>query len=169
VKATLYIAGAGLELLGIVLVASPDLVPWALRLVRWIRPRWRMIENRLRRLLRLSARGTAYEDSATVGLNITINSAAEVGFDPKATLEDKVAFLLRRNSESQKEMNALAQRVAAVETEAPKRAAELRAEMESHVARELAAAKEDYRIARISGAIVLGCGLALTTAANFVS
>jgi hypothetical protein len=61
------------------------------------------------------------------------------------------------------------QRIGSIEAEGQKLAAEIRSEMESYVARELEAAKEDYRVARISGAIVLGFGLALTTAANFVS
>ena len=167
-SATFLVLGALLELLGIILVASPDLVPWALRLVRWIRPRWRQIENRVRRRLGRSARGIAYEDSATVDMKLTISASGEVDFDPDASLEDKVAFLLRRSVESQRETNALAQRVTAIETDAPNRIAELRAEMEAHVARALATAREDYRIARISGALVLATGLALTTVANLV-
>jgi len=168
-RATLYIVGAVLEVVGIILVASPDLVPGAVRLARWVRPRWRRVENRVRRILRLPPGGITYEDAATVGLNLSISTAAEVGFNPEASLEDKVAFLLRRNSETQKEMNALSQRLDAIETEAPKRVDELRAELEAHIAHELTAAKEDYRAARIGGAMVLAVGLALTTTGNFVS
>lgn len=168
-SATLYGVGAALELIGIILVSSPDLVPGTLRLVRWIRPRWRRIENRIRRLLGLPARGVTYEGSATVRLEMNLSAMGVVGIDPNASLEDKVAFLVRRHSETEQTINKLAQRVTAIETGTPKRVAELRAEMEAHVTRELAAAKEDYRFARISGAIVLAIGLALTTTANFVS
>jgi hypothetical protein len=168
-KATLYIAGAALELLGIVLVASPDLVPWALRLVQWIRPRWRRIENRLRRLVGLSPRPIIHEVGIGGAIAVGGNVSAVVGIGPDRSVEEKVAFLLRRDADTQRELNALAERIDSIEAEGQKRAAELRAEMEAHVARELAAANEDYRIARISGAVVLGFGLALTTAANFVS
>jgi hypothetical protein len=165
----LLIVGALLELLGIILVASPDLVPGALRLVRRVRPRLRQIENRVRRLVGLSARPITHEVAAGGALALGGSVSGVVGIDPDRPLEDKVAFLLRRDADTQSELNSLARRVGSIEAEGAKRAAELRAEMESHVERELAAAKEDYRIARISGAIVLASGLALTTAANFVS
>jgi hypothetical protein len=51
-KASLYIVGAVVELGGILLVASPDLVPGSLRFAAWARPRLRRLENRIRRLIR---------------------------------------------------------------------------------------------------------------------
>ena len=152
-----------INLVGILLVASPDLVPGALRLAAVIRPRWRQIENQIRGLLRLPPHGITYDDAATVGMRIRIAAAGEVDFDPNAPLEDQVAFLLRRNRESQREMNALAQRVTAIEEWEPGRRAELRAYLEDHVARQLEAAREAYRIARIFGTFVLVLGLAVTT------
>ena len=55
-KASLYIVGAVVELSGILLVASPDLVPGALRFAAWARPRLRRIENGVRRLFRTRPR-----------------------------------------------------------------------------------------------------------------
>lgn len=167
--AALLVVGAVLELFGIVLVASPDLVPGTMRLVRWIRPRWRRVENRVRRLLRLPVRAITYEDFATVTMKMHASATAEVGIDPHASLEDKVAFLLRRHSETERSLNTLAQRLTAVETDTPTRIAELRTEMETHIERRLESAKEDYRVARVGGALVLALGLAMTTAANFAA
>jgi hypothetical protein len=94
--------------------------------------------------------------------------SAVVEFNREASLEEQVAFLLRRNVESQTETNALAARIAALEEETPGRLEALRAELEEHVSRTVATAKEDYRTARVMGALVLVLGLALTTLANLL-
>jgi hypothetical protein len=167
-RAALFLVGAGLELVGIVLVASPDLVPGALRLVAWIRPRWRRIENRLRRVLRLPPRGVTHHGSASLRGKVSMSASGVVGVDPNASLDAKVAFLIRRDREAQMEMNTLTKRLSAVEAGMDERIAQLRAEMETHVANEIAAAREDYRFARMVGATLLAAGLGLTTAANFV-
>lgn len=168
VRATLYIVGAVFELGGIVLVGSPDLIPGAVRAAAWIRTRWRPIENRLRRLLRLRGRPIVVQVSAagSVGLagSVTLRKSASA----EATLEQKVAFLLQRDQEAQRDVSELAQRVAAIEADASRRLDELRGEMKEHVARELTTAIEDYRAARIGGAVALAIGLALTTTGNFV-
>ena len=128
-RPTLLVVGAFLNLLGILLVASPDVVPGAMRFAHRVQPRWREIEDRVRRLLRLPPRGRTYEDAATVNLRMRASGAGEVDFDRNAPLEDQVSFLLRRNVDAQREMNALASRVHALEEAEPMRAAELRAEM----------------------------------------
>lgn len=89
-------------------------------------------------------------------------------FNPEAPLEDKVEFLLRRNIDSQREVNALARRIAALEEEGPPRAAELRSEMEKHVERELATAREDNRTARVIGAVLLHVRPRADDRGNFV-
>jgi hypothetical protein len=43
----------------------------------------------------------------------------------------------------------------------------LHAELETHVAEELIAARADYKTARIGGTVALVVGLALTTLGNF--
>jgi hypothetical protein len=167
-RTVLLVTGALAELVGIVLVASPDLVPGAVRFAGWIRPRWRRFENRLRRVLRLPHRGVTHEMSASGAIAPSGRISAVVEFNREASLEEQVAFLLRRNVESQTETNALAARIAALEEETPGRLEALRAELEEHVSRTVATAKEDYRTARVMGALVLVLGLALTTLANLL-
>jgi hypothetical protein len=62
VKDALHIIGAAIELLGIIVVASPDLLPGALRFSRWIRLSWRRLETRIRRVLHISPRVIVYDD-----------------------------------------------------------------------------------------------------------
>src|SRR6266498_2277867 len=64
-QGALYAIGAASELLGIGLVAAPDLVPGARRFSRWLGPRWRTIENRLRRRLHLPLRSITHSVEMT--------------------------------------------------------------------------------------------------------
>jgi hypothetical protein len=85
----LYAAGAALELLGIALVASPDLVPGARRLSRWIAPRWRRFENRLRSLVGLRPRTIVHTASFAASAEGAASASGVVSVDPAATLERK--------------------------------------------------------------------------------
>jgi hypothetical protein len=91
-----------------------------------------------------------------------------VSVDPAATPERRIEFLLRRAEETQREMNALTDRVASLERESSQRLDELRERMEAHVSTRLSAALAEYRPARAIGAIFLAFGLGLTTAASFI-
>lgn len=144
-QGTFYVAGAAAELVGIALVASPDLVPGARRLSRWIAPWWRTLENRVRRLLRLRGRDVVVtvDVAGSLGLAGSVSAVTAVGED--ATLERKVDFLLRRDQEAQKQANAQAERIATLERESEKKLAEVRGQMETHVSTELAAASSEYR------------------------
>jgi hypothetical protein len=167
VKATLYTLGALFELAGIVAVASPDLVPGAVRFAAWLRVRLRRAVDRLRRFI-----GRPRPQVIEVGLAGAVATAGSLSFsksvNANANLEQQVAFLLHRDQEAQRDVNALAKRVTEVEQGAPRRLAELRAEMEAHVEHKLTAAQADFRAARVLGAFALAIGLALTTIANFV-
>lgn len=167
-KAALFVIGAAVELLGIVLVASPDLVPGAVRLARWTRVRWRPIENRVRRAVGLAPRGRVVELSATISGGGRVSASAIVGHNPGAPIESKVEYLLRRDQALQETANRLTQRVETLEAESAKRIDDLRQEIEARIVREIEVAQEDYRRARIGGTIALAIGLALVTAANFV-
>lgn len=167
-RETLFIVGAAVELLGIVLVASPDLVPGAVRLARWTRPRWRPIENRVRRFVGLTPRGRVVELSATISGAGRVSASGVVGRDPNTSIESKVEYLLRRDQASQEAANRLTQRVEALEAESAKRIDDLRREIDARIVREIEEAQEDYRRARIGGTFALAIGLALVTFANFV-
>jgi hypothetical protein len=169
VKAALLVIGAAFELLGIVLVASPDLVPGAVRFARWTSVRSRRIENRVRRDLGLPARGrTVIGVSAGTLAIVGMNASGIVGYNPDAPIEAKVEYLLRRDRAAQEEANRLAQRVSNLEEESATRLDDLRREIEARILREIEAAQLDFRRARIGGTVALALGLGLATAANFV-
>ena len=164
----LLLVGAGCELIGIILVGSPDLLPGAIGAAGWARIRWRAFANRMRRLLRLPIHATVYAETATATGTASVGGTSTISFSPEAALTDQVAFILSRDLEVQKAMSGLDERLSTIEAEAPKRLAELREEMQTHVSRQLTEAMEDKRAARIWGACALAIGLALTTVANFL-
>jgi hypothetical protein len=165
----LYVVGAAIEALGIVLVASPDLVPGAVRFAGWLRPRLRAIEHRVRSLLRLPVSVTLHLSPATAKAGGSLTLSALTAVRDGATLVEKVEFLLGRDREAQEARNELSERVAAIGADAPRRLAQLRVELEAHVADELAAKQADYRAVRIGGTVALVVGLGLATWANFLS
>jgi hypothetical protein len=166
-QAALLVVGAAFEFAGIVLVGSPDLFPQAVRVSGWLRLRHRTIVNRLWRLIgrpraKVVEIGLASEINVAASLS-AIKSTSDIG-----SLEDKVGFLLRRDQEAQRDMNALRERVDAIERDSPKRLDELRDSMETHVAGELRAALEVYLPLRVAGAFALAAGLICVMVANFV-
>jgi hypothetical protein len=167
-KLSLLVIGAALEFAGIVGVAWPDLVPGAQRLSRWLRPRYARAIDRVRRLLHLRRDVTIHAGSGSFAIGTALSARGTVSVSPHASIEDKVAFLLRREEHNQDAVSDLSQRLTALESETPKRLDDLRASMESHFAAELKAAQEEYLPLRVSGAIALAVGLVCVTLANFV-
>jgi hypothetical protein len=163
-RVTLYVAGAVLELGGILLVGWPDVLPYGERASRWLR----LTAERIGR--RTLGRPRAYAMHAEAGSVIATGASISgtVSVDPGASLEDRVNYLLRRDKAAQEKLGALDKRLRRMEEHVPKRFDELRAETEQHVADEINAAEWRYRPLRFVGALALGLGLALTTIANFL-
>jgi hypothetical protein len=168
VRTAFYVCGALAELCGIVLVASPDLVPGAVRFIGWWRPRWRRIENRIRLRLRLKPRPLIVSGSLSATAK-TSGSLAAIVSTGATTVDEKVEYLLRRDRETQQRVNDLAMRLENVEAAHPEDLAVLRDELHRHFEERLGEAQADYRAARIAGAALLMLGLGLTTGANFLS
>ena len=167
-RVTLYVLGAILELSGILFLAAPDLVPGAIRLSHWTGTHWRPIENRIRRLLHLPGRSIVINAEAA-GVSILAGRVSAVkSVSADADIEQRVAFLLQRDQEAQRDLNLLAERLVDAEEKSERRLGELRGAMEAHVGHALTAAQEDYRTARGIGTIALILGLAMTTTANFI-
>jgi len=167
VRGTLIVVGAIFELAGIVLLGFPDFLPGAVRFSGWFRRLARRGVNLLRRLVGLSPRGVVHSVGLSGGITMGGSVSAVVSTGAK-TLEDKVEYLLRRDRDAQRAFNDLAGRVSLLETESPRRLAELRGQMEEHVGRELTAALEVYRPLRIIGVVALVVGLGCVTAASLV-
>jgi len=162
----LFVSGGVFELVGIVLVGSPDFFPEAERASRWLRDRWTRFVDRLLVML-----GRPRDRVVVVGVadafDMSDHASVMKSADPNASLEEKVAFLLQRDQEAQRAANALSARLASTERESPKRLEELQGEMEQHVTDTLAAAHGLYLPLRLVGAGLLVVGLGCATAGNF--
>jgi hypothetical protein len=163
----LLVVGAGLEFVGIMLVAAPDFLPTVRRAAAWLSSRFAGLSRMVRRLLRRPRVVFGRADMAgavTVGGHLlTKKSCAE-----HASLEEKVAFLITRDEEAQRDVQllelTLKETTKRLEQTVEGKVAGLRRDLTSHVAETVA----EYRRARIFGAVALAAGLACTTWANFV-
>ncbi len=161
-KTALYILGAFFELIGIVLVASPDLLPFAVPLARaWRRFRYRV--------------GGPFKPrpivhNAAVEINVGVNMRVDsVHLRVPASTGGKFAYLFARDEEIQRAMNKLGNRVEDLETDVARGIAALREELVTHVSDKVAAAQADYRVVRSAGAILLLGGLVLSTLGNLTT
>jgi hypothetical protein len=166
--AALLVVGVISEFAGIVLLGFPDFVPGAIRLSGWLRRQGRRTANRIRRLIGLKPRAVVHNVGAADAVGVSMSASAVVGTS-ETTLEGKVEYLLRRDQDAQRQANDFAWRVSRIEEESPERLAELRQQMEEHVARELTAALQVYRPLRVAGTIALATGLACVTTATFLA
>jgi hypothetical protein len=168
VRSGLYIAGAFIEFLGIILVGSPDLFPQARRVSGWIGLGYRRVTNRFWRLIgrprsKIVSLGLAGEVSTSGSLS-AVKVTTSVG-----TIGQKVDFLLRRDEEAQRHVNELRERIRVLEGKIASGLETARAEMEDHVTHALRTAHEAYLPLRIVGVVALVVGLGLVTAGNFVN
>jgi hypothetical protein len=86
----------------------------------------------------------------------------------QGTLEEKVEFLLTRDQEAQRDINALRARIEDFEEESSRQLAESGRVIEASFEQKLRTALEEYRPLRIFGVIALVVGLACATLANFI-
>jgi hypothetical protein len=127
------------------------------------------LANALRRVVGRPPRGDLYVDAALGTIALGGASAYGVVSTGATTIEEKVEYLLRRDQDVQRQASALADRLDRLEAESPERLAELRGDMETHVAYELSAALEAYRPLRIAGTIALTIGLVCVTLAALLA
>jgi hypothetical protein len=158
----LFVSGALVELVGIVLLASPDLVPYAQRLSAWLAPR----VHRVLRRLRLRSGRTVFAEAGVIGAG-GISAQGIVGIRDDASHEEKVAYLLRRDEATQRLLNEHGERLSALEGGLPERLEELRGQMEAHVQTAIAETHRRYLEVRVVGAFLVAIGLSCATAANF--
>lgn len=158
----LAIVGAVAQFMGILLVASPDLVPGA----RWVAHRaliiWSKIESLIRRALSLPPRTICGQVNLSGELNLSGRLTAIKG-TTATTLEERVEWLLRRDHEAQRDVSDLAGRIAQVEGGVTELLKALRDELKSEIAGKIAAAQADFRAAHVLGTALLVLGLVLTT------
>jgi hypothetical protein len=107
--------------------------------------------------------GAAVSGSGGVSARAIVSVAAD------ASLEDKVAFLLRREELTRGRLDDLTEALHALTDEMARGLSEQRASMEVYVAETLSAAHEAYLPLRLLGIVLLTVGLGCVTAASFVA
>ena len=165
----LLVLGSAFEFGGIVALGFPDLLPGALRVSTWLGRQWRRASNRLRRLVGLKPRAVVHTVGAGGAISGGGHLSGVVSTSNVGSLEDKVEYLLRRDQDAQRRENELNARLDRIERETSERLAELRGEMETHVAHELDALRVEYRPLRVAGTIALVIGLACVTVAALLA
>jgi hypothetical protein len=164
-----YIAGGAFELLGILLLVAPDLVPGARRFARWLPTQWLRLERRLRRILRLKGRSVVIDVGATgaVGKSST-GARIQIDVDPAADVEQRVEFAIQRLRKHQEHLANLDEAIQALRRDVGRDVAALRESSAAALAAEFERSTAEYRALRIIGTICLVAGLGLSTAANFI-
>jgi len=168
-KVAFYIAGAVLEVFGILLLGLPDFLPYGERLSAWLSGRYRRGINRFRQLIHrprpqvVYLQGVAAEGSASARASIVKRVGAGV------PLDQQIALLREHDEETQKGLTELRGRLEDLESGTSQRFEESRAAMEDHVTGALAMAGTQYRALRVAGAVLLIIGVGLSTAGNLLS
>ncbi len=165
----LLVVGVLLNLGGIVLVRWQDVAPSKFgRAVSRGREVYRRLINRLLRMLGRPPRGRVLKASATLSLKMASRISGVKSLGDGATLEEKVAYLLRGDREAQEADNALAGRIEDLERDTVKRFDDAWAEMERYHEEKATEALNLHRGHRIWSSILLVAGLLCLVAAKFV-
>jgi hypothetical protein len=129
--------------------------------------RWGGVVSSFLRLIRRPRPHTIYLGG--IGSREAVGGVSLVrSVNPEATLEEKVAFLLRRDQEAQQAVNELRQQLKEHSERTEKNFEAAHAHMEEHVTAALETAHAAYLPLRIMGVCALMLGLGLATAGNFV-
>ncbi len=177
-RTTLYVSGAVIEFVGIMLVSSTDVVPMAGSFASWCGRELRSAESAILRWVRsvkeaISQRPSAeprprpafIEGSAAASSSATAEITTRLGL---GTADEKLERLLPQFREAQREVRHLAARLDDVQRAHNAAREALRAEFEGKIEARIATAAAQARAARFLGAMLLVIGLGLSTAGNLV-
>ena len=178
VKTTLYVSGAVIEFVGIMLVSSTDVIPVAGSFASWSGRELRSAKSAILRCVRsvkeaISRRPSAeprprpayIEGSAAASSSATAEITTGLGL---GTADEKLERLLPQFRETQREVRYLAARLDEVQRAGNAAREALRAEFEDKTEARIATAAAEARATRFLGAVLLVIGLGLSTAWNLV-
>ena len=178
-KTTLYVSGAVIEFVGIMLVSSTDVIPVAGSFASWCGRELRSAKSAILRWIRsvteaISRRHSAeprprpayIEGSAAVTSSATAEITTGLGL---GTADEKLERLLPQYRETQREVRYLAARLDEVQRASNAAREALRAEFEDKIEARIATAAAKARATRFLGAVLLVIGLSLSTAGNLVN
>jgi hypothetical protein len=165
VKEVLTGLGAGCEFVGILLVAAPELFPRAVSVWRSARERAGAMRSKLLRLLGRPRHITMEAEAGGVSV---MGSGVEglISKDRNASLEEKVAYLLDRDKQTQKQLSALNRALAAAKEESRRDLRVAVSELRAFVADRLERERDVHIHVRLYGIVLLLIGVPLLAVAN---
>jgi hypothetical protein len=158
-KVALILIGMALEVVGLILTASPELAP-----------RWRRLRHfgaeRIRRLLR-RPRHIVMEAGAG-GIVLDGRGFGYVSVPEGAPLERQLAFLREQAEEAQRRLNELEHRAAEMPEQWRKDVETTRAALEARIAQELEQARELFIVQRFIGLTCIATGSVVLAVVNLL-
>jgi len=167
----LYVSGGAVELVGIVLVASPDVFPVVAAARRGARSLGATVRTRVARWVQRLLRrpGTVYIETIPSSTRVHDLSLEEViGIGDDLPLERKVELLIGHDVEAQERLNKIERRVTEEVKARADSIASTQREIEDRMTRRMHALLDTHKRLRLIGtALVIG-GAVLLNAGNFV-
>lgn len=158
-KVTFTIIGVGLEILGLVLTASPELVPRARRFGAGL-------EARMRRLLRRPRHFVM--EAAAGGITLGGRASGYVSVSDDASPERKLRFLVDQAVETQRRLDDVETRLQELPAEWRKEMEGTRTALEERIAQELHDAREQFIGGRLTGLALIVIGSVLLGIINLL-
>jgi hypothetical protein len=166
-KVVLYVSGGVLEIVGIFLVAAPDLAPFARAAREGAIRGGRRALDRLRALVRRPRHRVVHVADAGGAVAMGGSVSALLSVSPDASDEEKFAYLVERARDSQRRLNELEKRHGEQAAEFNRRLEASREATEKHVSGEIRRALDVHRPLRLVGIGFLVLGALLLNAGNF--
>jgi hypothetical protein len=166
-KVTLIIMGVALEVLGLVLTASPELAPRIRRVAVAGRRVAGRLEGPVRRILRrpkhVFGKSSVGEFSIRGG-----RASGYVSVANDAPLERKLEFLMRQAVRDQERLNELEHRVADMPREWRTEVEATRTALEARIVHELEQARELFIVQRLIGLTCIAAGSVVLAVVNLL-
>jgi hypothetical protein len=158
-KVTLTIIGVGLEVVGLMLTASPELAPRARRFGAGLTARVRRLLGRPRHLVMEASPGT---------FTLSGRASAFVSVSNEAPLERKLRFLIDQAVETQQKLDQVESRLQELPAEWRKEIGDTRTALEERIAQELHDAREQFIGERLTGLALIVTGSVLLGLVNLL-
>lgn len=166
-KVALIVIGMTLEVVGLILTASPELAPRVRRVKAALRPLRARLEGRIRRLLK-RPKHVVMQAGVSGGMALGGHAPGYVSVSDDASLERKLSFLMEQAVRDQQRLNELEHRVADMPGEWRKDVDATRATLEARIGQELEQARELFIVQRLIGLTCIATGSVVLAIVNLI-
>jgi hypothetical protein len=168
VKIVLVVPGGTLDVIGIVLVALPELEPRARRARQRVGRVMARVRGQVFALLRIRRNVTIHVDSVVGTASMVGRVSGIVGVGHDADLERKLAFLVEQATQTQDRLNALEHKLDDIPGEWRRDLDQTKGELEELLRQTIDATRETYIRERLLGIACLATGSVLLSISNLI-